>query len=444
MQKLQIIRLFYVFLIPWYFALHVSASIESSFYLSFQRWRNLSTKEWAEYKGHMPDLKEFSICHWDKPSSFNDHINSVWNYCFQIFEMDNINCFSFWISLIRSTANRHVKISAEFDYRSNNLTTFGHVSFKAKTIPYTHRKWQHYCWLYSSVTGLNILYWNGNMVANQTVPAEKRCIWEGTKKGTKSAFIIGQEQDSIGGGFQRTQVFSGDVAELNIWNYHLNQTIIQTMAECKSLVRGNIKSWERRNLVVNNAEIVPIFEDDLFCRPQRRLIIFPKRQPLYVAKSLCTIHGGKIVTPYSDKDNREIMDIVEKHYDNCIRTKNTEKRNWGKLVWLGLKRNDGVWYDAKGNEVIKRINYSNWLTPYYWDNVDCAYLQGDGTWYYGLTGDCPLERLCTICSVEDTPVFTFKGLCNSSNLDYNFYMNVDSKNEIYNYEGYQGEGIMGG
>ena len=66
---------------------YANGSSASSFYLSFQRLRNLSTDEWAEYKGNMPDLKEFSICHWDKLKSFNDQINNVWSYCFQTKDM---------------------------------------------------------------------------------------------------------------------------------------------------------------------------------------------------------------------------------------------------------------------------------------------------------------------------------------------------------------------
>ena len=48
-----------------------------SFYVSFQRSRALSTEEWIEYTGEMPDLKEFSVCHWDRPTSFNDNANTI-------------------------------------------------------------------------------------------------------------------------------------------------------------------------------------------------------------------------------------------------------------------------------------------------------------------------------------------------------------------------------
>ena len=85
-----------------------------SFYLSFQRSRNQSIDEWAEYKGYMPDLKEFTVCHWDKLTSFNDQISTVWGYCFKTKEMaKKIDCFQVVTSLIPSTVNRHIRIIAE-------------------------------------------------------------------------------------------------------------------------------------------------------------------------------------------------------------------------------------------------------------------------------------------------------------------------------------------
>ena len=414
---------------------YVNGSSASSFFLSFQRSRNVTTNEWAEYKGDMPVLKEFSVCHWDRVKYFNDQINTIWSYCFKTKQIELIDCFQLHISLIHSTANRHVRIDAHI---FNNI---GNTVLSADIIPYGHRKWHHYCWLYSSITGKNRIYWNGNILVNQTIPKEYRAVWKGNQNGTDSAFVIGQEQDKIRGGYQLSQLFSGDVAELNVWDHHVNENIIRSMAHCKTFPKGNIKSWDLQNLKINKASVISISDTLMFCENEWRLIIFPKRQPLYVAKRICTIHGGKIVTPYSDKENEAIMNLVKQHHQNCIDTQFTEKRNWGKLVWLGLKRVKSIWYDVKGDDIIKPINYSRWLTPYYLDNVDCAYLQTDGTWYYGFTGHCPYENLCTICSVTNTPVFTLKGQCSSSNIDYNYYMNTDSKHEIYNFEGYKNYNI---
>ena len=422
------------------YVLNAIGSTTSSFYISFQRSKNLSTEEWAEYKGDMPELKEFTACHWDKPTSFNDQINTIWGYCVKVNNSEKIDCFQLLLSLDPSTANRQAEIYSTVDYRYNNKRGF--IELRNKTIRYKHRKWQHYCWMYSSITGENAMYFNGNMIASKTIPRSHRTVWRGTQIGVETAFIIAQEQDKIRGGYQRTQVFTGDIAEVNIWDYPLNKTKIKAMANCKIRMKGNVKSWKIGNLEIRGAIVVNISDTQMFCEAEKRLIIFPTRKPLSMAKSICTIHGGKIVTPSSDKENKEVIEVVKKHHKNCIDTKNTNKRNWGKLTWLGVKRSDAVWYDVQGDDLRQPINYSRWLTHFYKNNVDCAYLQSDGSWYYGLTGECPYENLCTVCSVTDTPVFTLKGVCDASGLDWNYYMNVDAKNEINNYEGYKNNRIF--
>ena len=398
----------------------------------------------------MPDLKAFTVCHWDKPRYFNDQTNYIWNYCVRTNEMEKINeketsekkidCFGLNKRLAASTANRHMEVHCYFDYRTNTKggkVKLGWHKIKAQTKPYQHRKWQHYCWSYSSITGENYIYWNGIMIANQTVPERYRMIWKGSGNGTEAAFIIGQEQDEIRSGYQPEQAFMGDIAEVNVWDYLLDAETIHSMAKCRVSLQGNVTRWDISELNINEAQVVNVLNNTLFCQPERNLVIFPERMSLSMAKRLCTVHGGKIATPTTQTENDELIKIVKKHQTTCINTVGTEKRNWGKLVWLGLKRINSTWYDVKGDYKIKPINYSRWQTTYFTDDMDCTFLQPDGSWYYGPTGSCPMQNLCTICSIEDTPIFTIKGLCETSNHDWNFYMGIDSKNKITYYEGYK-------
>ena len=139
----------------------------SNFYLSFRRSGTLLREEWAAFRDPMPELKEFSICHWDKPIYFNDQINSIWNYCIRTEDMDMIDCFALEKYLLPSTANQQMEVVTYFDYRTNSEKgepILGYHEFKADTKPYQHRKWQHYCWLYSSISCESYLYWNGNLM----------------------------------------------------------------------------------------------------------------------------------------------------------------------------------------------------------------------------------------------------------------------------------------
>ena len=42
----------------------VESNPTASFMISFQTSGKETTDEWAEYKGTMPSLNEFSVCHW--------------------------------------------------------------------------------------------------------------------------------------------------------------------------------------------------------------------------------------------------------------------------------------------------------------------------------------------------------------------------------------------
>ena len=116
--------------------------------------------------------------------------------------MEKIDCFGVDKRLLPSTANRQMEIAAYFDTRTSTEEgepKIGWHEIKADTRPYQHRKWQHYCWLYSSITGENYLYWNGALIANETIPFRDRTLWKGSEGETKTAFIIGQDQDEIRG-----------------------------------------------------------------------------------------------------------------------------------------------------------------------------------------------------------------------------------------------------
>lgn len=56
-------------------------------------------------------------------------------------------------------------------------------------------------------------------------------------------FVIGQEQDSVGGGFDPREAFVGSIAHLNVWDRELPLDNIDSMrTECTEFY-GNIIAW---------------------------------------------------------------------------------------------------------------------------------------------------------------------------------------------------------
>ena len=104
--------------------------------------------------------------------------------------------------------------------------------------------------------GTNKIYLNGELQGTFKINSDfvERGI-VGSDDVFKSAFIIGQEPDppSPSGGFEAEQVFIGDITELNVWNYSLNDKVINKMGVCKTFEKGNVISWLKEKFKVNNA-----------------------------------------------------------------------------------------------------------------------------------------------------------------------------------------------
>ena len=67
---------------------------------------------------------------------------------------------------------------------------------------------------------------------------------------------LGQDQDSLGGGFNGRQSWSGEITQFNIWDFALEDYSIENGAECRSDILGNIQKWDEAMWVVNDVSIV--------------------------------------------------------------------------------------------------------------------------------------------------------------------------------------------
>ena len=405
---------------------------DMAFSISLQSQKSLSINHWAKYEDPVTKLPEFTVCHWDKMSYFSTVINTIWSYCYTKTANSSLWCIQMDYALLFSTGNRDVLLTA---WLENHILS-------GKIVPFPHRKWNHICWSYSSYTGNNNLYFNGKLLASQNLGfRSEKPIVDDYNDIYDAALIIGQEQDSVGGGYSVNQLYSGDISGFNIWDHTLTEDIVKEFAECKRNSKGNIVKWERDKWAINHGSINEDLNSNVFCESIRQLVVFPSRQPLQMAKILCAAHGGKIATPTTYIENQAIKAIVDKH-PNCIDEAKTHHRNWGTAVWLGIKRINGEWYDMNDDVIVKPIEYQKWsIDPNYGDtSVDCSYIRSDGRWMYheSNNGTCPNLDICTVCSIMNTPVFTLKGLCPLTPVDYNFYMNINkTSGTITHYEGYK-------
>ena len=422
-----------IIIFPQFVLANEKGSSDENFEVVFQKDGGWSTDEWMEYKNEkqkIPFLNEFTTCYWDRLRYFSADYVSVWQYCgVDSISNKKMRCTQAYYRGNVNTAGRHMDLYGWIG---------GKFEVSVYTTKYRHRSWNHFCWSYSSLTGESRFYHNGFFVGNRTIEVidGKYPTIEGDGNYEASAFIIGQEQDWVSGKYEASQMYSGEITELNMWDTILEPEKIESLASCKSFEKGNVIAWNKKNFKINKAKVVTTKDLRFLCKPPKKHIIFPEPLTLENAKIVCNAHGGKIATPVSAEENTELMEIVKQHKNRCMR--NTNPVQQGRLIWLGLKQIDDVFYDVDYNKIIGLPKYENWdkYTPFY-PNLGCAFMQIDGFWGFRDTATCNKIELCTICAFEETPVFNLKGLCKKNTaLDSNYYMVTNSSNQITKYDGF--------
>ena len=191
-----------------------------SFILSFQESGGWSTEEWAKYKGKLPLMKEFTSCHWEKIRFFSADVMTVWSYCTAQNDSGiNMTCTNLEVRSNPATAGRQVIVSGWLQG--------GQAYVEANVDSFRHRTWNHMCWSYSSITGAHKFFYNGKLIHTLSISGP---VITGGDDVPISSFIIGQDPDIIDGEFDSTQLFNGEISELNIWTVSYTHLTLPTMA----------------------------------------------------------------------------------------------------------------------------------------------------------------------------------------------------------------------
>ncbi|CDQ75522.1 unnamed protein product [Oncorhynchus mykiss] len=113
------------------------------------------------------------------------------------------------------------------------------VNDKAVTLPMamTDGKWQHLCVTWSTHDG----HWEAFQDGVKRGSGENLSAWHPIKPG--GVFILGQEQDALGGRFDATQSFVGEMSDLQLWSRVLTPNEIYSQASCGGHMAGDLITW---------------------------------------------------------------------------------------------------------------------------------------------------------------------------------------------------------
>nr|XP_019948563.1 PREDICTED: neuronal pentraxin-1-like [Paralichthys olivaceus] len=113
------------------------------------------------------------------------------------------------------------------------------IDDKAVTLPLSvsDGKWHHVCVTWSTRDG----QWEAYQDGVQRGSGINLSPWRPIRPG--GVFILGQEQDTLGGRFDATQSYVGEMSDLHMWSNVLSASDIYSLASCGSYLRGDVIAW---------------------------------------------------------------------------------------------------------------------------------------------------------------------------------------------------------
>ena len=144
------------------------------------------------------------------------------------------------------------------------------VSRVVYVAPFMDKHWHHVC-----------ITWNNDGEGLKCyVDSSLKRVKTGFKSGAVinggGKLIIGQDQDSIGGGFEINQSLAGLLSHMNMWNFVLRTFALVDMATGVGTEAGNVVSWREivRSQTYGQVEEVPIADDP----PKREYLKYLREQ----------------------------------------------------------------------------------------------------------------------------------------------------------------------
>ena len=363
---------------------------QETFLMEFQKQRGFSPYQWAEYKGKIPHMKAFTVCYWEKLDFFNSKSHNIWSYCTMNDDPDDMECAQFWAKRDFASSGRNIVVGYTPQIGFARYTTIR---------PFKHRAWNHICWSYTSLSGKSRIYANGVLQGEENIDTNIQI--PGSDEVSGSSFIIGQEPDSFRGGFDRYQAFRGNISEMNVWDYVLEDEIIEEIGKCRGQLKGNVIAWNKNDFRMYNISNQNIKDIQIFCKPEETMFVFPTRLSLKVADTLCKAHGGFMFTPQNVEENNQLRGEIGKYEPDCTTPD-------GSVFWLGAKtRNFSLLLLNELQEYVPG-NYTNFNKPLFKGDFSCIHMTTEGKWQ--AEPSCGLIALCPVCRFIGTPIMTLKGV----------------------------------
>ncbi|XP_066489311.1 neuronal pentraxin receptor [Tiliqua scincoides] len=177
---------------------------------------------YARMKKSLPELYAFTICMWLK-SKGPAGVGTPFSYS------------------VPGQANELVLL----EWGTNPMELI--INDKVAQLPMSLKpgKWHHVCVTWITRDGIWAAYQDGE----ERGASDNLASWHPVKP--HGVIILGQEQDTLGGRFDATQAFVGEISQFNVWDHVLTPAEIMGLANCTSHLHGNIIQWDEKLVEVH-------------------------------------------------------------------------------------------------------------------------------------------------------------------------------------------------
>ncbi|XP_037532905.1 serum amyloid P-component [Nematolebias whitei] len=108
---------------------------------------------------------------------------------------------------------------------------------------YKPNMWHSICTTWDAESGLVQVWFNGQ-------PSIRKFITSGANIAGPVIIILGQEQDSHGGGFDIKQSFVGMMSDVHMWDYTISPCEIQNYVDQRNFTPGNVLNWSALDIQI--------------------------------------------------------------------------------------------------------------------------------------------------------------------------------------------------
>ncbi|KAL0993122.1 hypothetical protein UPYG_G00103490 [Umbra pygmaea] len=176
---------------------------------------------YGRIKKSLPEMYAFTVCMWLKSSAVPG-IGTPFSYG------------------VPGQANEIVLI----EWGNNPIELLVNDKVAQMPLSVSDGRWHHVCITWTTRDG----YWEAYQDGERLGTGENLAPWHPIKPG--GVIILGQEQDIVGGRFDATQAFVGELSHFNMWDRVLRPLDIMGMANCSSYMPGNVVPWIDTNVEV--------------------------------------------------------------------------------------------------------------------------------------------------------------------------------------------------